>query len=47
MVYINELPILNKKFVEEHNGNISDVSLRHRPYKLTSIDLATSAMLEL
>ena len=46
LVYINELPILNKKFVEEHNGNISDVACGTGPYKLTSIDLATSAMLE-
>lgn len=46
LVYINELPILNKKFVEEHNGNISDVACGTGPHKLTSIDLATSAMLE-
>ena len=46
LVYTNELPILNKKFVEEHNGDISEVACGTGPYKLTSIDLATSAMLE-
>ena len=45
LVYINELPILNKKFVEEHNGNISDVACGTGPYKLESWDVGQSIVL--
>ena len=46
LVYINELPILNKKFVEEHNGNISDVACGTGPYKFVSYQSGVSVVLE-
>jgi len=43
LVYTNEIPILNEKFVKENNNDIGSVACGTGPYKLDSIDFAVAA----
>lgn len=45
LVYTNEVPILNEKFVTECDGNFNDKACGTGPYELVSIDFATAAQL--
>ncbi|BDF72787.1 diguanylate phosphodiesterase [Oscillospiraceae bacterium] len=45
LVYTNEVPIMNEKFVTEQNDDISEVACGTGPYQLESIDFATAAKL--
>lgn len=45
LVYTNEVPILSEKFVTEKDGKINDCACGTGPYKLESIDFASSAFL--
>lgn len=45
LVYTNDIPVLNEKFVTENGGDISDIACGTGPYELVSIDFATAAQL--
>lgn len=45
LVYTNEIPVMNEKFVTENNGEFSDKACGTGPYELVSIDFATAAQL--
>ena len=45
LVYTNEIPVLNEKFVTENEGKFNDKACGTGPYELVSIDFATAAKL--